>query len=64
MSTVYETVIGLETHVQLNTQSKAFCSDRNEFGGEPNRHISSISLGYPGTLPRLNKDQLHHAVKL
>ncbi len=60
----YETVIGLETHVQLATHSKAFCGDRNAFGGEPNQHISAISLGYPGTLPRLNETQLAYAVKL
>ncbi len=65
MSTkTYDTVIGLETHVQLATQSKAFCGDRNEFGGEPNQHIGAISLGYPGTLPRLNETQLAYAVRL
>lgn len=63
-TTKYDTVIGLEAHVQLATQSKAFCGDRNEFGGEPNQHISAISLGYPGTLPRLNETQLAYAVKL
>lgn len=62
--TAYETVIGLEAHVQLNTRSKAFCGDRNEFGGSPNTHISTVSLGYPGTLPRLNETQLKHAIKL
>lgn len=62
--TTYETVIGLEAHVQLATASKAFCGDRNEFGGDPNRHISVVSLGYPGTLPRLNERQLEYAIKL
>ena len=60
----YETVIGLETHVQLATESKAFCADRNAFGAEPNRHVSAISLGYPGTLPRLNERQVAFAVRL
>ena len=60
----YETVIGLETHVQLSTHSKAFCGDDASFGGEPNTHISPVSLGYPGTLPRLNKRQVEFAVKL
>jgi aspartyl-tRNA(Asn)/glutamyl-tRNA(Gln) amidotransferase subunit B len=60
----YETVIGLETHVQLATQSKAFCGDDASFGGEPNTHISPVSLGYPGTLPRLNERQVEFAVKL
>lgn len=60
----YETVIGLEVHVQLATQSKAFCSDDASFGGEPNTHVSAISLGHPGTLPRLNKKQVEFAVRL
>ena len=47
----YETVIGLEIHVQLATKSKAFCGDDARFGGDPNTHISTISLGHPGTLP-------------
>lgn len=64
MPTSYETVIGLETHVQLSTESKAFCADRNQFGNEPNRNISEISLGYPGTLPLLNERQVRFAVKL
>ncbi|MEM9929949.1 MAG: Asp-tRNA(Asn)/Glu-tRNA(Gln) amidotransferase subunit GatB [Bacteroidota bacterium] len=64
MSTTYLTTIGLETHVQLATESKAFCADRNRFGEEPNRNISMISLGYPGTLPMLNEQQVRFAVKL
>ncbi len=63
-NTSYETVIGLEAHVQLATESKAFCADRNQFGSEPNRNISMISLGYPGTLPMLNEQQVRFAVKL
>ncbi len=60
----YEAVIGLEVHIQLNTQSKAFCSDNAAFGGQPNTHISPISLAHPGTLPRINKKQIESAVKL
>ncbi len=60
----YETVIGLEVHVQLATASKAFCGDDARFGGAPNTHISAISLGHPGTLPRLNKRQVEFAIKL
>ncbi len=60
----YETVIGLEVHVQLATLSKAFCADDASFGGEPNTHVSAISLGHPGTLPRLNKKQVDYAVRL
>ena len=61
---MWETVIGLETHVQLATKSKAFCADRNEFGAAPNEHISVVSLGYPGTLPYLNERQVEYAVRL
>lgn len=60
----YETVIGLEIHVQLATRSKAFCGDDASFGGEPNTYISPVSLGHPGTLPRLNKKQVEYAVRL
>ncbi|MBK8562158.1 MAG: Asp-tRNA(Asn)/Glu-tRNA(Gln) amidotransferase subunit GatB [Saprospiraceae bacterium] len=60
----YEPVIGLEIHLQLATQSKAFCADDASFGGEPNTQVSAISLGHPGTLPRLNKKQVEYAVRL
>ncbi len=60
----YETVIGLETHVQLATASKAFCGDDITFGAEPNTHISPISLAYPGTLPKVNAKQIQFAVRL
>lgn len=60
----YETVIGLEIHLQLATQSKAFCGDDITFGAEPNTHISAISMAHPGTLPRLNKKQVEYAVRL
>ena len=52
----YETIVGLEVHVQLNTNSKAYCSDANLFGQPPNTCISPISMGYPGTLPKINKE--------
>lgn len=61
---VYETVIGLEIHVQLSTKSKAFCADEVRFGAAPNTQVSAISLGHPGTLPRLNRQQLDFAVRL
>jgi aspartyl-tRNA(Asn)/glutamyl-tRNA(Gln) amidotransferase subunit B len=60
----YETVIGLETHIQLGTASKAFCADAAAFGGAPNTHTGIISLAHPGTLPRLNKKAIEYAVKL
>jgi len=64
MSKKYETIIGLETHIQLGTKSKAFCGDSAQFGAAPNTHVSAISLGHPGTLPKLNKTQIEYAVKL
>lgn len=60
----YETVIGLETHVQLSTLSKAFCGDDITFGAAPNTHISPISLAYPGTLPKTNARQIEFAIRL
>ncbi|MFN4253838.1 MAG: Asp-tRNA(Asn)/Glu-tRNA(Gln) amidotransferase subunit GatB [Saprospiraceae bacterium] len=61
---MYETVIGLETHVQLATRSKIFCSDDAAFGGDPNTHVSAVSLAHPGTLPRLNKQAVEFAARL
>ena len=60
---VYETVIGLEVHAQLLTKTKLFCADETRFGAEPNTHISPVTLGYPGTLPVLNKHAVQLAVK-
>lgn len=60
----YETVIGLEVHAQLLTDSKLFCSDSAAFGGAPNTHISAISLAHPGTLPRMNRKAAEYAIKL
>ena len=60
----YEAVIGLEVHAQLSTESKLFCSDPNQFGAEPNQHTSVISLGHPGSLPRLNAKVVEYAIRL
>ncbi|MGI4021030.1 MAG: Asp-tRNA(Asn)/Glu-tRNA(Gln) amidotransferase subunit GatB [Janthinobacterium lividum] len=60
----YEVVIGLEVHAQLATHSKAFCSDSAAFGARPNRHVSPVSIGHPGTLPFINKKHIEFAVKL
>jgi aspartyl-tRNA(Asn)/glutamyl-tRNA(Gln) amidotransferase subunit B len=60
----YEAIIGLEIHAQLLTQSKAFCADNAAFGDEPNTNISAISLGHPGTLPRMNKKSVELAIKM
>ena len=60
----YEVVIGLEIHAQLNTNSKAFCSDKVEFGAAPNTLVSPVSLGHPGTLPVHNKEAVNMAIML
>jgi aspartyl-tRNA(Asn)/glutamyl-tRNA(Gln) amidotransferase subunit B len=60
----YEAVIGLEVHAQLNTRSKLFCGDPNSFGAEANQNVSVISLGHPGSLPRLNERVVASAVKM
>lgn len=64
MSQGYETVIGLEVHIQLSTRSKAFCADDASFGGAPNTRVSAISLGHPGTLPMPNRAHVAYAVRL
>ena len=51
----WETVIGLETHVELATKTKIFCSCTTAFGGAPNTHCCPVCTGMPGTLPVLNK---------
>jgi aspartyl-tRNA(Asn)/glutamyl-tRNA(Gln) amidotransferase subunit B len=60
----YEAVIGLEVHIQLLTKSKMYCADAAEYGALPNTLISPISLGYPGTLPKVNHKAIEMAVKL
>lgn len=59
----WETVIGLETHVELCTQTKIFCSCTTAFGGAPNTHCCPVCTGMPGTLPVLNEKVLEFAVK-
>ncbi len=60
----YELVVGLEIHAQLLTDTKIFSSDPASFGAEPNSHTSIISVGLPGTLPRINKKVVSYAVKM
>ncbi len=60
----YEAVIGLEVHCQLLTHSKIFAADANAFGAEPNTNISVITLGHPGTLPKLNRKAVEYAVRM
>lgn len=64
MEDKYEIVIGLEVHAQLNTKTKIFAADETTFGAAPNTQISPITVGLPGTLPRLNKEVVELAVKL
>ena len=58
----YETVIGLEVHVELATKTKIFCACSTEFGGAPNTHTCPVCTGQPGSLPVLNKQVVEYAV--
>lgn len=60
----YEVVVGLEVHAQLLTQSKLFCGDSIAFGAGPNTHVSPVTLGHPGTLPKMNRKAIEFAVKM
>ncbi len=59
----WETVIGLEVHVQLATESKIFSASSTRTGDEPNRNASLIDLGMPGTLPVVNREAIRHAIR-
>ncbi|AUS09844.1 Asp-tRNA(Asn)/Glu-tRNA(Gln) amidotransferase GatCAB subunit B [Laceyella sacchari] len=59
----YETVIGLEVHVELSTKTKIFCGCSTEFGAPPNSHTCPVCLGHPGVLPVLNKEAVNFAIK-
>lgn len=60
----YEIVIGLEVHAQLLTRSKLFCGDSIAYGAPPNTQVSPITLGHPGTLPKMNKKAIEHAIRM
>ena len=59
----WETVIGLETHVELATKTKIFCACTTAFGGDPNTHCCPVCMGMPGTLPVLNRKVAEYATK-
>lgn len=59
----FETIIGLEVHVELKTKSKIFSPSPNAFGAEPNTNVNPIDLGYPGVLPVLNEEAVNFAMK-
>lgn len=63
MTMKYEPVIGLEVHVQMDTQSKIFCGCSNKFGSEPNTNVCPVCLGMPGVLPVLNEKVVEFTVK-
>lgn len=59
----WETVIGLEVHVELATKTKMFCACTAAFGGEPNTHCCPVCMGMPGTLPTLNREAVRLAIR-
>ena len=60
----WETVIGLEVHCELRTETKLFCGCRNAFGDEPNTNVCPICLGLPGSLPVLNRRAVEYAIRI
>ena len=64
MARQYETVIGLEVHVELATKTKIFCSCSTEFGGAPNTHTCPVCTGMPGSLPVLNRQVVDYALAI
>ena len=63
-TTQYETVIGLEIHVQLATRTKMFCSCALSFGEPPNTRTCPVCLGLPGSLPVANAEAIHYGLMI
>jgi aspartyl-tRNA(Asn)/glutamyl-tRNA(Gln) amidotransferase subunit B len=61
---IFDPVMGLEVHVELNTNSKMFCSCRTDFGGDPNTHVCPVCLGLPGALPVVNGKAVESAIRI
>ena len=59
----YELVAGFETHIELATKTKIFCSCTTAFGGAPNSHCCPVCIGLPGTLPKLNREVVNFGIK-
>jgi len=64
MATEYETVVGMEVHVELETDTKVFCGCSTTFGGEPNTQTCPVCLGMPGSLPVINKQAFEYAMRV
>ena len=62
--TRYEPVLGLETHIELGTASKMFCSCPTAFGAEPNTQVCPVCLAFPGSLPVVNEKAVEGAIRL
>ena len=60
----YQPVIGLEIHAQMTTNTKAYSDDINTYGSTPNTNVSPITLGHPGTLPKMNSKTIDYAIKM
>ena len=60
----FEPVLGLETHVELGTASKMFCSCPTTFGAEPNTHVCPVCLGLPGSLPKVNAVAVESTIRM
>jgi aspartyl-tRNA(Asn)/glutamyl-tRNA(Gln) amidotransferase subunit B len=61
---LFEPVIGLEVHVELNTKTKMFSSAPNDFGSDPNTNLTPVCLGLPGSLPVVNEQAVRYSISL